>query len=76
VVRHVFTHFPLELSVYVTELPPTARAPKNARWIKTSELDDEAFPSLMRKVLANAVDRLGEANRRPSARAPARAARR
>jgi A/G-specific adenine glycosylase len=76
VVRHVFTHFPLELSVYVADLQPTARAPKNARWIKISELDDEAFPSLMRKVLAGAVDSLGEANPPPSPRARARAARR
>jgi A/G-specific adenine glycosylase len=76
VVRHVFTHFPLELSVYVTELPPTARAPKDARWIKISGLDDEAFPSLMRKVLADAVDRLGEATPRPSRRVCARGARR
>jgi A/G-specific adenine glycosylase len=76
VVRHVFTHFPLELSTYVAELPPKIRAPAGMRWTKISELAGEALPSLMRKVIAHALDNSGEANPRPSARAPARAARR
>src|SRR5262249_43447239 len=33
VVRHVFTHFPLELSVYVADIPARTTAPKNARWV-------------------------------------------
>jgi A/G-specific adenine glycosylase len=76
IVRHVFTHFPLELSVHVAELPATARAPKNARWVKITELGGEAFPTLMRKVVAHAVDKLGEATPLPSPRARGRAARR
>jgi A/G-specific adenine glycosylase len=76
VVRHVFTHFPLELSVYVAELPPTAQAPSATRWIRISELGGEALPSLMRKVVAHAVGKSGEASPRPSRRARARAARR
>jgi A/G-specific adenine glycosylase len=56
VVRHVFTHFPLELSVYVAELPPKTPAPKGTRWVKISELGGEALPSLMRKVVAHAID--------------------
>jgi A/G-specific adenine glycosylase len=55
VVRHVFTHFPLELSVYIADLPVCARAPADARWIKVSELAGEALPSLMRKVVAHAL---------------------
>jgi A/G-specific adenine glycosylase len=55
VVRHVFTHFPLELSVYIADLPVRARAPADARWIKVSELAGEALPSLMRKVVAHAL---------------------
>ena len=54
-VRHVFTHFPLELSVYVAALPPQTRAPDGARWAKISELGGEALPSLMRKVVAHAL---------------------
>ena len=33
VVRHVFTHFPLELSVYLAELPARTPAPAAMRWV-------------------------------------------
>jgi A/G-specific adenine glycosylase len=56
VVRHVFTHFPLELSVYLTEVAADTPAPDSARWAKILELSDEALPSLMRKVVAHAFD--------------------
>ena len=56
VVRHVFTHFPLELSVYVSEVAADTPAPDGARWAKISELGGEALPSLMRKVVAHAFD--------------------
>jgi A/G-specific adenine glycosylase len=56
VVRHVFTHFPLELSIYYAEVSAGARSPAGARWVKISELDGEALPSLMRKVVAHAID--------------------
>jgi A/G-specific adenine glycosylase len=55
IVRHVFTHFPLELIVYVAEVPARTAAPKGARWVKIAELAGEALPSLMRKVLAHAL---------------------
>jgi A/G-specific adenine glycosylase len=55
VVRHVFTHFPLELTVYAADLPASASAPQGARWVKISELAGEALPSLMRKVAAHAL---------------------
>ena len=55
VVRHVFTHFPLELTVYMSEVPPRTAAPQGTRWIKIAELDGEALPSLMRKVIAHAL---------------------
>lgn len=57
VVRHVFTHFPLELTVFVAQLPDTTPAPKGARWTKTEDLAHEALPNVMRKVLAHALDR-------------------
>jgi A/G-specific adenine glycosylase len=57
VVRHVFTHFPLELVVFATQVPRATSAPKGARWAKIAELADEALPNVMRKVLAHVLDR-------------------
>ncbi len=54
-VRHVFTHFPLELTVFVADVPRATAAPKGARWVKVAELAGEALPSVMRKVLAHAL---------------------
>jgi len=55
-VRHVFTHFPLELFVYLAEIPAGTAAPASTRWLAMTELDCEALPSLMRKVVAHAMD--------------------
>ncbi len=55
VVRHVFTHFPLELTVYRSELPRQAAAPAGTRWTAIAQLGDEALPSLMRKVVAHGL---------------------
>jgi A/G-specific adenine glycosylase len=55
VVRHVFTHFPLELMVYRAEVPGTAEAPAGTRWVAIDRLGDEALPSLMRKVVAHGL---------------------
>jgi A/G-specific adenine glycosylase len=75
VVRHVFTHFPLELSVYRAEIPAGTPAPAGTRWIATAGIADEALPSVMRKVVAHALE--GEPmTSRPSPRGPARVARR
>ncbi len=57
-VRHVFTHFPLELVVYATKLPHSANAPAGTRWVAIAELAGEALPSVMRKVVAHALDDL------------------
>ncbi|MGB7100214.1 MAG: A/G-specific adenine glycosylase [Xanthobacteraceae bacterium] len=54
-VRHVFTHFPLELSVYAAELPAGVQAPEGMRWIPMADIAGEALPSLMRKVIAHAL---------------------
>ena len=54
IVRHVFTHFPLELTVYKAELPMRAPAPAGMRWIALEHQAGEALPSLMRKVLVHA----------------------
>jgi A/G-specific adenine glycosylase len=55
-VDHVFTHFPLALTVYVTQVPRGTPATKAARWAKVATLADEALPNVMRKVLAYALD--------------------
>ena len=55
VVSHVFTHFPLELVVYVAEVPAHAVAPRGARWVRRADLPDEALPNVMRKVLAHGL---------------------
>jgi A/G-specific adenine glycosylase len=54
-VRHVFTHFPLELSVYTADIPARTAAPTGARWVPLDKLAGEALPSLMRKVVAHAL---------------------
>jgi A/G-specific adenine glycosylase len=54
VVQHVFTHFPLELTVYAAELPPHTAAPAGMRWVALENIGEEALPSLMRKVVAHA----------------------
>ena len=54
-VRHVFTHFPLELVVYRAEVAADAGAPAGTRWIPLAQLPGEALPSLMRKVVAHAI---------------------
>jgi A/G-specific adenine glycosylase len=55
VVTHVFTHFPLELVVFVTRVPAASIAPAGTRWSRAVELPGEAFPNLMRKVIAHAL---------------------
>ncbi len=56
VVTHAFTHFPLELTVFLAELSLYKPAPKGMRWVKIDDLPDEALPSVMRKVIAHALD--------------------
>jgi A/G-specific adenine glycosylase len=49
VVRHVFSHFSLELQVFAAEVSQRTRAPGNCWW--SLEADAEALPSVMRKAL-------------------------
>jgi A/G-specific adenine glycosylase len=53
-VRHVFTHFPLELSVFAASVGTKARAPKDCRFLPPDQIATSAFPTLMIKVLAHA----------------------
>lgn len=53
-VTHVFTHFPLELVVYVRDVPAPTEPPLGMRWVASGDLAGEALPGVMRKVLAHA----------------------
>jgi A/G-specific adenine glycosylase len=56
VVNHVFTHFPLALTVFVAAAPRDAKAPKGGRWAAIDKLGQEALPNVMRKVIAHALN--------------------
>lgn len=77
-VEHTFTHFHLELAVYRAEAASDAKLSKSAqpercRWVPVRELQSAALPSVMRKVLAHALQATPRAQASP---APPRARRR
>jgi A/G-specific adenine glycosylase len=51
-VRHVFTHFPLELTVFRACVSLDTQAPEGMRWLPADDIAGEAFPTVFRKVLA------------------------
>jgi A/G-specific adenine glycosylase len=53
-IRHVFTHFPLELAVYAARMPMAVAAPPGSQWLPAGDIPAAAFPTLFRKVLAAA----------------------
>ena len=60
VVTHTFTHFRLELQVFRALVPQSASLtfwaePERCVWVKRSDLDHQALPSVMRKVIAHAL---------------------
>ncbi len=59
VVRHTFTHFPLELTVFFARAARDAPAPEGMRWTPRQDLAGEALPGAMRKVLAHALGEAG-----------------
>jgi A/G-specific adenine glycosylase len=70
IVEHTFTHFRLELSVYLAEVESNAKLaktvqPERCRWVHIRDLHEAALPSVMRKVLAHALE---ERRVRPRAR--------
>ncbi|MGQ0673029.1 MAG: A/G-specific adenine glycosylase [Hyphomicrobium sp.] len=59
-VSHTFTHFRLELMVYRAIVPVEATLtfwaePERCRWVARRDLDRAALPSVMRKVIAHAL---------------------
>jgi A/G-specific adenine glycosylase len=75
-VAHVFTHFPLELLVYTATVGAAVPAPAGMRWVAMDELAGEALPTVMRKVIAHALQRSGTPGSRPVIRRRALASRR
>ena len=55
-VVHGFTHFELELDVFVGTVTAGTAPPPDCRWVAAAALDAEALPTLMRKVVAIARD--------------------
>lgn len=51
IVKHVFTHLTLELTVFIAREPRSAIAPAGMRFVAGQMLEREALPSVMRKVL-------------------------
>jgi A/G-specific adenine glycosylase len=59
-VTHTFTHFRLELLVYRAIVPVDAEltfwsAPERCRWVPRRDLDREALPSVMHKLIMHAL---------------------
>jgi A/G-specific adenine glycosylase len=52
-VEHTFTHFHLEITVFAAVVED-AEPPPYCRWIAAQDVDAEALPSVMRKVVAHA----------------------
>jgi A/G-specific adenine glycosylase len=53
-VSHIFTHFSLELTVYVARIIQPAPIVENCRWARAATLGKEGLPTLMRKVAVRA----------------------
>jgi A/G-specific adenine glycosylase len=55
-VDHVFTHFPLRLTVFLGHVGRKTPAPAGTRWERIADLPGEALPNVMRKVIAHALE--------------------
>ncbi len=55
-VRHVFTHFPLELTVFMARVSADMPPPDGMRFTPPAGLEDEPLPGAMKKVLAHALE--------------------
>jgi A/G-specific adenine glycosylase len=78
-VSHTFTHFHLELTVLRAEILRdvellAAAEPARCRWLGQRDLAAAALPTVMRKVLAHALDERRAAPKKRDAKTPASAA--
>lgn len=56
IVRHVFTHFPLELAVFSARVAAGTPAPDGLRFTLPAMMAEEPLPGVMKKVLAHALE--------------------
>jgi A/G-specific adenine glycosylase len=54
IVRHGFTHFELEIEVYLADV--SKRPAIEGKWIAEADLASSALPTVMRKILTHALD--------------------
>ncbi len=54
-VEHTFTHFHLEVTVLVTKVKSVKLPDASYRWVPAQNVEAEALPSIMRKIVAKAV---------------------
>jgi A/G-specific adenine glycosylase len=57
IVEHTFTHFHLEVTVWVAQNAGRKLPDESYRWVSLSQLDGEALPTVMRKIVAHALSR-------------------
>lgn len=55
IVRHVFTHFALEVTVFHARVSAASPAPEGMRFTPREAMGDEPLPSVMRKILAHGL---------------------
>jgi A/G-specific adenine glycosylase len=76
IVRHGFTHFELEIEVYVMSEREHPARNDGAIWIAVDKLKDAALPTVMRKIIAHGLDEGGPLFARPERSVAAGAKRR
>ena len=54
-IRHVFTHFELEISVYAAPVPAAMAAPAGHWWSDAGVIHSEALPTVMKKIIETAI---------------------
>lgn len=54
VATHTFTHFHLEVTVYSTTLTDSTPLPEGCWWSRPEEIEGEALPTVMRKIISHA----------------------
>jgi A/G-specific adenine glycosylase len=55
IVTHTFTHFHLEVTVWVADIVSEVLPDESFRWVPKSNLRGEALPTAMRKILAHGL---------------------